>query len=137
LLTQDKLLKQLASSLTYPETRLGKKFWAQVYKKTYEKFGTTELPVNTYNKVWIVPDRAIVYDMGNSALIGQTHLKVMLEEDYLALKKHMAVADKGGLHKITAIITKEIILPELEKEINEGKNFAPVRQIFYSMVLAA
>ena len=28
-------------------------------------------------------------------------------------------------------------MPELEKEINEGKNFAPVRQIFYSMVMAA
>ena len=28
-------------------------------------------------------------------------------------------------------------MPELEKEINEGKNFAPVRQIFHSMVLAA
>src|SRR5208283_3763282 len=115
LLTQDKLLKQLASSLTYPETRLGKKFWAQVYKKTYEKFGTTELPVNTYNKVWIVPDKAIVYDMGNSALIGQTHLKVMLEEDYLALKKHSSPPEG---HQISAIITKEIILPELEKEIN-------------------
>ena len=89
LLEQDKFLKQLASSLTYPETRLGKKFWEQVYKKAYEKFGTTNLPINTYNKVWIVPDKAIVYDMGNSALIGETHLKVMLEEDYLALKKHI------------------------------------------------
>ena len=139
LLEQDKLLKQLASSLTYPESRLGKKFWQLVYKKAFEKFGTTDLPVNTYNKVWIVPDKAIVYDMGDSALIGETHLKVMLDEDYLAFKKHIVVADQGtrDLHRISSLITKEIILPELEKEINGGKNFAPVRQIFHSMVLAA
>ena len=144
LLQQDKLLKQLASSLTYPESRLGKEFWAQVYKKAYERFGTTDLPVKTYNKVWIVPDKAVVYDMGDSALIGETHLKVMLEEDYLALKKHSApyLAPGGkkndnGLQQLSASITKEIILPELEKEINGGKNFSAVRQIFHSMVLAA
>ena len=136
LLEQDKFLKQLASSLTYPESRLGKKFWETVYKKAYERFGTTNLPVNTYNKVWIVPDKAIVYDMGNSALIGETHLKVMLEEDYLALKKNQHNAEPAT-RTIAAEITKEIILPELEKEINEGKNFAPVRQIFHSMILAA
>ncbi len=138
LLDQDKVLKQISSSLTYPETSLGKKFWAQVYKKAFEKYGTTDLPINTYNKVWIVPDKAVVYDMGDSAMVGDTHLKVMLEEDYLALKKNMARADKGArrAHTLTSEITKEIILPELQKEVNEGKNFAPVRQVFYSLVLA-
>ena len=139
LLEQDKVLKQLSSSLTYPESRLGKQFWASVYQKAYERFGTTDLPVNTYNKVWIVPDKAIVYDMGNSAVIGDTHLKVMLEEDYLALKKHSTPHLAGrtnDLHQISTSITREIILPELENEINEGKNFAPVRQIFHSLILA-
>ncbi len=138
LLNQDKLLKQLASSLTYPESKLGKKFWDLVYKKAYQKFGTTDLPVNTYNKVWIVPDQAIVYDMGNIAMIGHTHLKVMLEADYLAMKKHLTAGDRKSSagQEISASITKEIILPELEKEINEGKNFAPVRQIFHSIILA-
>ena len=88
LLSQDKLLKQLASSITYPESSLGKKFWDEVYRQASEKFGTTDLPVNTYNKVWIVPSKAVVYDMGNSAMIGDTHLKVMLDEDYLAMKKN-------------------------------------------------
>lgn len=134
LLEQDKVLKLLSSSLTYPESQLGKKFWVQVYKKAFEKYGTTDLPVNTYNKVWIVPDKAIIYDLGNSALIGDTHLKVMLEEDYLALKKNRS--SNRRLHTLTSEITKEIILPELQKEINEGKNFAPVRQLFHSLVLA-
>jgi len=137
LLLQDKLLKQLASSLSYPETSLGMKFWDEVYKKAYARFHTTDLPVNTYNKVWIVPDKAVVYDMGDSAVIGETHLKVMLEEDYLALKNHISPNKVIDLHTFTSQITKDIILPELEKEVNKGKNFAPVRQIFNSMILAA
>jgi hypothetical protein len=138
LLLQDKLLKQLSSSLSYPETRLGREFWKEVYRKTYKKYGTTDLAVNTYNKVWIVPDKAVVYDMGDSALVGQTHLKVMLEEDYLALKKNTRKLDndRRDLHTFTSEVTRQIILPELEKEVNEGKNFAPVRQMFHSLVLA-
>ncbi len=33
-------------------------------------------------------------------------------------------------------IIRAVILPEIEKEINEGKNFATLRQIFYAQVLA-
>jgi len=162
LLQQDRMLKELSSSLTYPESRLGKKFWDDVYQKAFERFGTTNLPMKTYNKVWIVPDKAVVYDMGDSALIGETHLKVMLEEDYLAMAKNrrqpgdmfkselQGTCPQAGcqanqplnvkatqVENLTQSITREIILPQLEKEINEGKNFAPVRQVFHSMILAA
>ena len=33
-------------------------------------------------------------------------------------------------------IVRELILPAIEKEINEGKNFAPLRQIYHSLILA-
>ena len=134
LLLQDKLLKQLSSSLTYPETELGSKFWKQVYQKVQDKYGATDISVNTYNKVWIVPDKAIVYDTGNSALIGETHLKVMMEEDYLSLTHHQE--NPGRTHSVASKITKEIILPELEKEVNTGKHFAALRQMFHSLILA-
>ncbi|OGW97884.1 MAG: hypothetical protein A2Z81_04160, partial [Omnitrophica WOR_2 bacterium GWA2_45_18] len=39
------------------------------------------------------------------------------------------------LKPVTSII-REIIIPEIEKEVNEGKNFAPLRQIYYSLILA-
>ena len=41
LLAQDYILKQLTASLIYPEKDLGKEFWARVYKKAQEQFGTT------------------------------------------------------------------------------------------------
>src|SRR5207253_8688964 len=34
-------------------------------------------------------------------------------------------------------IVRQIVLPELEKEVNQGQNFANLRQIFHSMILAA
>ncbi len=146
LLAQDYMLKQITSSLIYPEDGLGKKFWARIYERAWKEYHTTSIPVNTFNKVWIVPDQAIVYESGNTAYILQSHLKVMLEEDYLSLQKHSAINNvipakagihnKNNTHAIASQVIREIILPELEKEVNEGKNFASLRQMYSGMVLA-
>ncbi len=65
MLTQDYILKQLTASLIYPEKQLGKEFWNRVYTKSQEMFGTSEIPVNTFNKVWIVADKAKVLERNN------------------------------------------------------------------------
>ena len=88
MLAQDYILKQLTASLIYPEKHLGKTFWDKVYSQAREMYGTTQIPVNTFNKVWIVADKADVFERGNVAYVVAAHLKVMLEEDYLALIKH-------------------------------------------------
>jgi len=141
LLAQDYLLKQMTASLIYPQEKLGQKFWDEVYDRAYKKFGTTQIPVNTFNKVWIVPDEADIYEKGNVAYLYKNHLKVMLEEDYLSLKKHAGItsipAEPNDFHTIGSQVVREIILPALEKEVNENKNFAPVRQVFNGMILAA
>ena len=62
LLAQDYLLKQIASSLSNPDTDLGKKFWDGVYAKAFNQFGTTDIPTDTFNKVWVTPDTAEVYE---------------------------------------------------------------------------
>ncbi len=54
MLAQDYMLKQLTASLMYPEKDIGNEFWDRVYTKAHEKFGSTEIPTNTFNKVWIV-----------------------------------------------------------------------------------
>ncbi|MCA9407699.1 MAG: UTP--glucose-1-phosphate uridylyltransferase [Candidatus Omnitrophica bacterium] len=146
LLAQDYLLKQIMSSLMYPEEEMGRAFWDRVYSQARERFGTTEIPINTFNKVWIIPERAVVYEHENTAFVGERRLKVMLEEDYLALSENVR-SDKFGtkaleqtkiedVSGVTSKIVREILIPELEKEVNEGKNFAQLRQIFNSMILA-
>ncbi len=144
LLAQDYVLKQLTSSLIYPEADLGKKFWERVYQHAWQRYGRTDIPINTFNKVWIAPKEAIVYEKNGGAFIAYTHLKVMLEEDYLASQKNnrpMVVENplkSGGAagDNLAKGIVREIILPEIEKEVNEGKNFARLRQIFNAIVLA-
>ena len=146
LLGQDYVLKQITASLIYPESELGKKFWADVYKKAHEQYGTTNIPVNTFNKVWIVPDEAMVYEHDGSAFVVKSHLKVMLEEDYLSLKNNsasvkfgtdkMQSADVQKLSNVSSQVVRDIVLPALEKEVNEGRNFALLRQINNALILA-
>ena len=62
LLAQDYILKQITSSVIYPNSAIGKKFWAKVYAQAQQQFGTTQIQVSTFNKVWIVPDKAVVYE---------------------------------------------------------------------------
>lgn len=62
LLSQDYVLKQLTASLIDPEKDLGEEFWQRVYAKAQAQFGTTDIPVSTFNKVWIIPDEAQVFE---------------------------------------------------------------------------
>lgn len=141
MLAQDYILKQLTASLIYPEKELGQAFWDKVYAKAQEQFGTTDIPVDTFNKVWIVADKAKVLERNNGAYVVGAHLKVMLEEDYVALEQQTAVAQKSieenKTHAVASQVVREIIIPEIEKEVNQGQNFASLRQIFYSMILAS
>ena len=138
LLAQDYILKQLTASLIYPEKGLGKTFWDRVYAQSRQKFGNVQVPVNTFNKVWILADKATVYEHNQTAFVVEKHLKVMLEEDYLALEKNTVGAGSKPAHeRIASQIIRQIIIPEIEKEVNAGKNFAPLRQIYNSLILAS
>ena len=140
LLAQDYLLKQITASLIYPESQLGREFWQKVYAQAQAKFGTTDIPVNTFNKVWIMPEKAVVYENGGTAFVLENHLKVMLEQDYLALENHAAIghdnAQAQDTNQLGSQIVRDVVIPALTREVNEGKNFARLRQVFYALILA-
>ncbi len=181
LLAQDYMLKQITASLIYPEKNLGKAFWDRVYRQAGEQFKAAQIPVNTFNKVWIMADKAEIYEHHQTVFVISCHLKVMLAEDYEALRRSLAISPKadGGLeedylslkhhagqpgdtlekgtvplslfpkglspfrgcplgnHSTPNEIIRQIILPQLEREVNEGKNFANLRQIFNSIILSS
>ncbi len=172
LLAEDYMLKQITASLIYPEDAIGKKFWKRVYEEAVKKFGTTNISVNTFNKVWIVPDKAVVYENAKvgTAYVVRSTLKVMLEQDYLALEKNQSQpgdmfkselqgtcpqaecqpseplkvkASQGNtgtptkdINALGSQIVREIVIPELTKEVNADKNFAQLRQVYNSLILA-
>jgi hypothetical protein len=144
LLEQDYLLKQMTAALMYPENEGGREFWRKVYEKAYAQFKTTDVAVDTFNKVWIVPQKAVVYEKNGAGMVVESHLKVMLESDYLAERKAAVGADFMSAHissrspvqELSKDITREVIIPILEEEVNTGKYFAGLRQIYSSMILA-
>jgi len=145
LLAEDYMLKQVTASLIYPEDVIGRKFWKRIYEEAQKKFGTTNIPVNTFNKVWIVPEKAVVYEnaKAGTAYVIESKLKVMLEQDYLSLQKHVVVGTRhavplqmNDINILGSQIIREIVIPQLTKEVNEGKNFTQLRQVFNSLILA-
>ncbi|MDP8213326.1 MAG: hypothetical protein P9X22_08600 [Candidatus Zapsychrus exili] len=149
LLAQDYLLKKLMSSLIYPESETGKKFWDKIYKRTKAEFGISEIPTDTLNRVWIVPNKVVVYVNEGAAFVAESSLKVMLEEEYLedviasSAKQSAAISEKDEIASSSSTprndatnIIKSIVIPELEKEVNSGTHFAPLRQIYNSLILA-
>ena len=146
LLAQDYLLKQLSASLISPQEDLGAAFWEKVYAKANEIYGTVEIPINTFNKVWIVPDSTTVYEHGQTVYIEEARLKVMLESDYMAqgmsergLGQESAArsaSSEPAQDNISKEFIREIVIPAIEEEVNTGRNFAPLRQIYHSLILA-
>ncbi len=149
LLAQDYLLKQISASLLDPTKPRGEEFW----KKIYAKANLPESSVNTFNKVWIVPDSAEVYTKDGNAFVVDSHLKVMLEGDLTPPSPLFKKEGEGGIPSVTPFLDKEgvggvlntnvssqpirdIIIPAIEKEVNEGENFAMLRQIYHAMILA-
>jgi len=138
LLSEDYMLKQITASLIYPEGATGKKFWQRIYAEAEKKFGTTNIPVNTFNKVWIIPDKAVVYEnpKAGTAYVVESKLKVMLEQDYLSLAKHAKSSTQNNVSALGSNIVREIVIPELTREVNLDRNFAQLRQVYNSLILA-
>ncbi|MBF0122174.1 MAG: radical SAM protein [Candidatus Omnitrophica bacterium] len=142
LLSQDYLLKQLTASMLDPQKSLGAEFWARVYQKVHEKYGDVELPVNTFHKVWIVADSVDIDENEGGIVLLRSHLKVMTDQDYLAREKNTRqetgdAQEMSRVNDISTGIVRDIIIPEVEKEVNEGATFARLRQIYHAIILAA
>jgi hypothetical protein len=141
MLSQDYVLKQLAASLVYPEKSPGKEFWDKVYSNA-RRNGLYELPSDLFQKVWIVPQKAVVYEEGRSAYVVQADMKVMLDRDYIA--EFQGPSQKAGRQETAALLKngeyedllRGSIIPVIQKEVNEGKHFARLRQIFHALILA-
>lgn len=116
---QDYLLKQISSSLTDPDTRLGKRYWDK-----------QDLELSTaLNKIWIKSDSAQVSFFNTSACIDEASLKVLSEKDFLALERNQTLADEAGS------IDDEMI-ELVSEQVNNGKHFSKLRQIYRALILA-
>ncbi len=133
LLAQEYLLKQLTATLLSPASAVGRNFWDDVYRQTHIKYGVTEILTGALNNIWIVPSRPVIEIKNGVACVSRARLKVLLESDYMkrpAAQGNVPAPD--GLEQIF----RDTVIPVIEKEINEGRNFASLRQVYYALILA-
>ena len=149
LLEADLQLKKDTASFTSPQTPEGKAHWDKLYQKAGELYGTTNITIPTLTRPWIVPDEIIIREAPDNAYIYKATLKVMLEEDYLKnsppsqpnyqpLTSNYNFSDPRlkELNQYSTQLIKELIIPKLTREINSSKRYAPLRQVYYSLILA-
>lgn len=142
MLSQDYQLKQMMASMMSPDEELGSVFWERVYQQVYDRYGTVHIDIDTFNKVWIIPEKADIYIEGDSVFVSETYLKVMLEKDYIALADNRRIAEHDSATSVPMApdivqdMMRDIFIPAIEKEVNEGARFATLRQIYHSLILA-
>lgn len=146
MLLEDYLLKQITSYLTDPNTVYGKKYWQDLQTAIYKIAKTKNINIDYNYKIWVVPDKVLIYcytDSGGKkvAVIKEAKLKVMLDQDYLALAKRYSVKELKNnklnlINQAAEELFKQQLLPIIQDQVNNSKMFAPLRQLFYSLILA-
>ena len=145
-LEADVQLKKDTAGLTSPQTPEGKVYWDKLYKKAGELFGSENITIPTITRPWIVPNEIIIREAPDNAYIYKATLKVMLEEDYLRGTKDEGRETRINysfndprlkeLNEYSTQLIKETIIPKLTYEVNTSKRYAPLRQVYYSLILA-
>jgi hypothetical protein len=124
LLRQDLLLKTETSLLLHPETQWGRSFWS-----TASVAGA----VDSIMRVWIVPGNCELHQKseGGKAVVElkQMELKVLCEDEHQGRHKRAADEDVESAFR-------SIVVPELQKRVNFGSGFSPLRQIFSVLIMA-
>ena|GEM_PF-3266336 len=138
LLEADLNLKKDMAGLTSPRTPSGKQYWNKLYAKARELFGTEQVGLPVYTRPWIVPGEIIVRQSKANAYIYKADLKVMLEEDYLRDKSAPLFTDPRfkELNDYSSVLLRELVIPKLTQEVNSGRSYASLRQVYYSLIFA-
>ena len=143
LLEADLQLKKDTALATSPKTPEGKAYWDKLYKKAGEIFGNENVSIPTLTRPWIVPEEIIIRESSANAYIYKATLKVMLESDYLTNSTNPANSAyafkdprQKALNEYSSELIRQTIIPKLTREINTSKRYAPLRQLYYSLILA-
>lgn len=139
LLAADLQLKRDIAGLTAPNTAAGKKYWDKLYSKAEGLFGNGEdYEIPTVIRPWIVPGEIIIKNTPSGVFVYKAALSVMLEQDYLKNAPRFETNDARvrELNAYSSSLIKELILPELIRQVNSAKRYAQLRQVYYSLILA-
>lgn len=133
LLAQDYILKQISASLTHPDSEIGKRYWDI---QTDSSKSNSALASSEFDKIWIQPGSINLYEETGSVIINRAELDVLTERDYIALQHNELLKTIKQRDSSSSQFLKKSILPEIRKAVNVGGNFARLRQLYRSLILA-
>jgi len=163
LMEQDCLLKQYTASLLHPDNPVGKAYWAGLTEKARDITGSDRISLQAYQKTWIVPGKNNsvqektpdhpfgfswpesfgVKDTDRACGVTSCELDVLCETDYLAIehyqKENTNTKEKRlitQLSEASVSLFRELVIPAIRTEVNEGTHFTRLRQIYFAFVLA-
>jgi hypothetical protein len=161
LMEQDCLLKQYAASLLHPDHPVGRAYWDGMLARARKIAGSDQIPLRAYQKAWVVPGHASVHEKSpdkpfgfafpesfgvretdRACTVTSCTLDVLCEADYLAVNHHCAPDGTPGQGRLlaemsdaSATLFRELLLPAIKAEVNEGTHFTKLRQIYHAFVL--
>jgi len=135
MLNADYRLKEDVSNIINPQaSKIGKEFWKRLYEKAEELGAVDKIPVIT--RLWIVPKSTEVYEKENQLYIVKSRLKVQLEPAYLSQSAKLKNKRGKELQDFAAELLEELVLPQLNKRVNESYAYADLRDIYNALILA-
>ncbi|MFA5100388.1 MAG: hypothetical protein WC547_05860, partial [Candidatus Omnitrophota bacterium] len=138
LLAADLQMKKDLARFTSPDTAEGRQYWDKLYTKAEQVFGLEDIEIPTITRPWIVPGEIIIRAGDTGAFIYKATLKVMLEQDYLKDSPDCDFGDprQKTINEYSSQLIRDLIIPELTREVNSSKRYAELRQVYYSLILA-
>ncbi|HQJ16335.1 MAG TPA: hypothetical protein PLJ26_07610, partial [Candidatus Omnitrophota bacterium] len=138
LLEADLQLKKDLAKFTDPSTAEGKQYWDRLYARAEQLYGSGDIEIPTVTRPWIVPGEIILGESRDTAYVYKATLKVMLEQDYLKDSVQFSFDDERGreMNEYSSQLVRELIIPKLTRHVNASKQYAPLRQVYYSLILA-
>ncbi|MFJ8630889.1 hypothetical protein [Streptomyces sp. NPDC093568] len=129
LLQADLQLKKTTARLIHPDRSLGQRFWNKI-SGTCMSFRT-----------WIVPGPAEVVDLDDELYILDAPLGVQMESQYLDGRGSGGSAASCGKQSASAEawneeVFRDLILPQIEKAVNDDPAYAELRRVYLSRVAA-
>lgn len=139
LLEADLQLKKDTARLTHPESDGGREFWTRLDACARGGNGSaserdSEIALN--HRTWVVPGEVTVSADDSYIYIVDAPLDVKLESEYARIGSAGEEVDASEFQLCGEAVLKELVLPKLIEEVNQGPQYRDLRSVFYSRVLA-
>jgi hypothetical protein len=141
ILEGDLRLKQLAAWYLRPDNLVGARYWAALARALRTDDNVTRMAIEPHFRLWMVhPGIKVEVDRDVGTAVVSSAPVELRSEDLHGNQGFLPSGRYG--ERVVAVddviawqVLEEIVLPELTRQLNEGPQFAPMRQAYGSILV--